>query len=269
MNDHDQKQNVVEIISEASSPAAGSVSKASLLGKLRKAGEKGLTLGKFGLKSKNARALLEPALAELEANKLVTRAVASGRAVYYLSRFAPGLESVSGKLERQARESRGLLLSKEDLKRALGKAEIAFFTPALCRLLGEKVLVKLQHAARGKRNGSERETDFYLHRATLQEKMNETFRPEPAGGSFSSGGRGLLQAYQDLLLRNGFPDVEIAELQQELGIPMPEVNARILEEREAGRAVLSFGDWSLASEKTRSGAIEINGDRYLRVRFQS
>jgi len=269
MNDENSNQKNAENPPDDSALAADLRSKASVLGKLREAGAKGLSISKFGPKSKKARELLDRTLADLEAHKSVTRVVASGRATYYLSQFGPGLESVCDKLERQAREAGGLLLSKEDLKGTLMKAEIPFFTAALCRLLGEKVLIKLQHVARRKRSGSERETDFYLHRASLQEKTTETFRPESSDGRFSSGAKLLLQVYHDLVLRNGFPDVEIAELQQELGIPMPEMNTQILAEREAGRAVLSFGDWSLATEKTRSGAIEIDGDRYLRVRFQS
>ncbi len=244
-------------------------SKASVLGKLRQAGGKGLSLGKFARKSKKARELLERTLADLEAHQSITRVLTAGRATWYLPHFAPSLESAFGKLERHAAETGGLLLSKADLKAILIKAEVPYLAPALCRLLGEKVLVKLRHLARGKKNGGARETEFYLHRASLQEMTAETFHPETGEGTVSLGAKLLFQTYQGLVQQNGFPDVEIAELRQELGVPMPEVSRQILEERRAGRAVLSFGDWSLASEKTRSGAIEIDGERYLRVRFQS
>ena len=247
--------------------AAESRSKASVLGKLKQAGAKGLSLSKFGQKSKKGRELLDRTLADLEAHESITKSLTSGRAIWYLRQFAPSLESACEKLERQARDAGGLLLSKDDLKGILMKAEVPFFTPALARLLGEKVLVKLRHVARKKRSGSVRETEFYLHRASLQEMTAETFRPDSGAGSVSS--KLLLEVYHGLVERNGFPDVEIAELQQEVGIPMPELSAQILEECGTGRAVLSFGDWSLASEKTRSCAIEIDGERYLRVRFQS
>jgi hypothetical protein len=268
MNGQISNQKTAENPPNDAASAVDLRSKAGVLAKLKQAGAKGLSLARLGPKSKNARALLDRTLADLAAHKSVTQVVTSGRAIYYLSQFAPGLESVSAKLERQAREAGGSLLSRDDLKALLTKPEIPYFTPALCRLLGEKVLVKLQHIARRSRNGNRRETDFYLHRATLQEKTAETFRPDSGDGRFSSGAKMLLQAYHDLVLRNGFPDVEIAELQQELGIPIPEVATQILEERDAGRAVLSFGDWSLASEKTRLAAIQIDGERYLRVRFQ-
>lgn len=267
MNERDSNRRHIEVASEASTTAADARAKEGALGKLRQAGGKGLSLSKFGRNSKKGREILERALGQLEANGAITRVVTSGRATWYLAEFAPSLESACEKLERQARDAGGLLLAKADLKAILMKAEVPHFTAALCRLLGEKVLVKLRHAARRTRNGSGRETEYYLHRASLQELTDETFRPE--SGEISSGTKPLLEVYRGLVERNGFPDVEIAELREELGTPMPDVNARIIEECKAGRAVLSFGDWSLASEKTRSCAIEMGGERYLRVRFQS
>jgi hypothetical protein len=257
----------VDVSSGDSTAEAEARARENVLGKLRTAGGKGLSLSKIRGKSKGARGILNRTLETLVGEKSITRLVTSGRATWYLAEFAPSMESACEKLEREAREAGGVLLSRMDLKGMLMKAEAAYFTAALCRLLGEKVLVKLRHVAGKRGRGSGRETEYYLHRASLEEMTAETFRPESGGAS--AGARPLLEVYHGLVERNGFPDVEIAELHGELGIPMPEVSARILEECKAGRAVLSFGDWSLASEKTRSCAIEREGERYLRVRFQS
>jgi hypothetical protein len=78
----------------------------------------------------------------------------------------------------------------------------------------------------------------------------------------------VLEAYQKVSQRAGFSNVEIYQLQQELGAPMDALKAFLLEESRHGRAVLSLGDWSLSSEETRSGAVELQGSQYLLVRFK-
>jgi hypothetical protein len=78
----------------------------------------------------------------------------------------------------------------------------------------------------------------------------------------------VLAAYRKVRQRTGFSSVEIYNLQQELGAPMDALKAFLLEESRQGGAVLSMGDWSLSSEETRSGAVELHGSQYLLVRFK-
>jgi hypothetical protein len=78
----------------------------------------------------------------------------------------------------------------------------------------------------------------------------------------------FLNAYRRVKERLGYSNVEVYELKKELGAPMDQVKAFLLEENRRGNAVLSLGDWSLSSEETRSGAIEILGKPHLLVRFR-
>jgi|GEM_PF-2287756 len=77
----------------------------------------------------------------------------------------------------------------------------------------------------------------------------------------------VLEAYQTVRQRVGFSNVQIYKLQQELGAPMEQVKEFLLDEMEKS-AVLSMGDWPLATEEIRSGVIYLDGNPYLLVRFE-
>ena len=49
---------------------------------------------------------------------------------------------------------------------------------------------------------------------------------------------------------------------------MAQLKDLLRKERDAGRVVLSIGDWSIATEEERQGVIEMHGDRYLQVRWK-
>ena len=87
----------------------------------------------------------------------------------------------------------------------------------------------------------------------------------PAGAA-----AGLLAAYTKAVRASGgFPDVKISALRAAL----PGESAGTLHEKlrtlwYEGRVTLSLGDWSLANEEMRAAAIELDGERYLLVRFE-
>lgn len=76
------------------------------------------------------------------------------------------------------------------------------------------------------------------------------------------------RAYRDLVRKTGFRNVDISaiigECGQERGL---EIKAAIIAMAKEGDATLSTGDWSLASDEIRSGAIRRDGRMYLIVRF--
>lgn len=90
------------------------------------------------------------------------------------------------------------------------------------------------------------------------------------------GGRSMLrkdtapaisEAYDSLAQKTGFPAVSIGHLAAESGLPLEAVKAHVLAESNAGRAVLSQGDFSLSDKATQEGAVSLNGDRMLQVRI--
>ena len=80
----------------------------------------------------------------------------------------------------------------------------------------------------------------------------------------------LFTVYARLVARSGgFPDVKIAALRAALDTASARtLTGRLVDLWREGRATLSHGDWSLADEETRSGGVELNGERYLLVRLE-
>lgn len=66
------------------------------------------------------------------------------------------------------------------------------------------------------------------------------------------------EAYNRLTEKTGFPSVAISDLARESGRPLDEVKSLLSAKHQQGKAILSQGDWSTASEDKRSGAIEAN-----------
>jgi len=234
------------------------------LKRLWRAGADGAVIGEIGGANKD-RSAIETALAGLVQQGKVARFASGRRSVYFLAQFAPTLDSVRRKLQEIAGDAAGLLLSKDDLSAGLAPAERPLLSEALMGLVTEKWLVKLSHVALGKSGAPGRETEFYMHPAKLRELVAANF---PADLAAEHRGR-LLDVYRAAVVRNGFPDVEIFELHEQTGLPLDVLKEQIVAERNAGRAVLSFGDWSLASAEARAAAVEIDGERYLRVRLEA
>ncbi len=204
--------------------------------------------------------MIERTLAGLAAEGKVRSFTAGRRTIYLLNQLAPSVESVRERLQQLAGASAGILISRDDFAADLAPAETPFLSQALGGLIAEKWLIKLSH-----KDPDGAGIDFFVLRDRLlgltaeisTEGRKEDFRAK------------LIDVYREIVSRSGFPDVEIFELHERSGIPLASLKERLMEERNAGRAVLSFGDWSLASPQIRSGAVEIDGDRYLRVRFQT
>jgi hypothetical protein len=63
--------------------------------------------------------------------------------------------------------------------------------------------------------------------------------------------------------------VSIADRLRESGAELPALHHWLLDAHRSGRAVLSLGDWSLATGAERSAALAWNGERYLQARLLS
>jgi hypothetical protein len=229
--------------------------RADILAKLRKAASKG-TSSFFTAKATAAkRELFTQALAELEAERAITVDRRKARLKFFLPEFAPklpDLASVAAKLAQFAATQYPQLLSAPELKRALPKAEAPLFSQALETLRQTRAVVELKRKA----------SVLYISGAALG------IAPEIAAAEVTPvAPERIRESYRELARDTGFPAVAIAALQRASGAAMEELKRWIKAEHRSGRAVLSFGDWSLADETKRAGAIELGGDRYLLVRL--
>ncbi len=78
--------------------------------------------------------------------------------------------------------------------------------------------------------------------------------------------KALGEVYRRLVRESGgFPDVKISALQAAAGRALA---AELIASWRQGEATLSLGDWSLATEETRAAAVELDGEKYLLVRFE-
>jgi hypothetical protein len=157
------------------------------------------------------------------------------------------------------------------LKKALAREDAGLFGRALYWLESQREIVRLQHgksmfftsarALRGALGGGPAEipeADSIPDRAT----SSETSAPSE---DIDAGA--IREAYRALAEHSGFTSVKIAALRRESGVSLAGLQQWLLEEHQHGRAVLSFGDWSLSDEETRAAAIELRGERYLLVRL--
>lgn len=102
--------------------------------------------------------------------------------------------------------------------------------------------------------------------APLSKVVEKHAAPEPHVLT-KPDGRSVINAYHHLARTTGFPSVSIAELADQSGIPLDRLKAQLMVSQRKGSVVLSTGDWSLSSDKVKSGVIEDKGQKMLQVRF--
>jgi hypothetical protein len=238
-----------------------------ILGKLKGAGASGLTKG--GLRIKDAKSVGARALKALEEEREVANLGTPKKTRYVLLEFYKPLELACDQIESNAKEAgssrSGILelLSRKDLEKGCAGEIRKKVDEAIDWLVKERKLLRFR---RGR-------VSYCVHVKHVKdllvgEEASRIGRKEAPIPPQVPGRSEFLNAYKRVKERLGYSNVEIYELKKELGAPMDQVKAFLLEENRRGNAVLSIGDWSLSSEETRSGAIEILGKPHLLVRFR-
>jgi hypothetical protein len=240
----------------------------AILKRLRMAEAKGSAALYTAKTSADKRLAIENDAAALESEGAIVIDRNGTKPKYYLREFAPELPSLEGvcaRLEEFATTKFPQLLSEGEFKKALDKAELTLFDRARYWLETQREIVRFQHgksslfaSARALRGALGGESAAALE---------PTSTLEPTALSGEAGGGRIREAYRVLVAQTGFPSVKIAALQRESGAPLPVLQQWLRDEYQQGRAVLSFGDWSLSDEPTRAAALELRGERYLLVKL--
>jgi hypothetical protein len=236
-------------------PSAAEV-REKILAKVRTAGAKGATSLHPAKISDQVRVLYADALESLEAAEevFVDRRKAKPRFYAWTDRpIFPSVESVADELASFAAQRFPVLTSAADFKKLLAKSKekAAVHGDAITRLVEQKRLLAFTHAS------GKKQTPLYIAASSLRELLGgETQRTTD-----------IPAAYAELVRRTGFPAVMLSELQLESGVELTALHRWARAEHQAGRAVLSLGDWSLASVAQRAAMLELNGERYLQVRL--
>ena len=237
-----------------------------ILGKLKEVGTSGLTKGGLGIK--DAKSVGARALQALEEEREVANLGTPRRTRYVLMELYKPLEIACDQIESNAKDARPsrseilVLLSRKDLEKGCVGEIRKKVDEAIDWLVKERKLLRFRRGRVSYCVHVEHVKNLLLEEAFWTERR-ETPIPRQVPGRSE-----VLNAYKRAKERLGYSNVEIYELQKELGAPMDQVKAFLLEENRRGNAVLSLGDWSLSSDETRSGAIGLLGKPHLLVRFR-
>jgi len=241
--------------------------KEEILGKLKDAGASGLTKGGLGIK--DAKGVGARALKALDEEREIANLGTPKKTRYVLIEFYRPLELACDLIESNAKAVRSsrseivALLSRRELEKGCEGEVRKKVDEAIDWLVKERKLLRYR---RGRVN-------YFVHVKQVKDLLvgeeeswietKETPVPPQVPGRSE-----FLKAYRRVKERLGYSNVEISELQKEVGARMDQLKAFLLEENRRGNAVLSLGDWSLSSEEIRSGAIELLGKPHLLVRFR-
>ncbi len=245
-------------------PAAA---RAAVLERLKAAGPAGLAKGKL-LERLGSRG--EEALKALLAAGGVANLGTRSRPRFVLPEHFRPLERACEHIEKKAlgpkaaAEGALALFTREELTRGLTGEPKKKIPEAFARLFSEARLLRCK---RGRNL-------YLIHREHLRHLVAREGRTEPhrAPAPYPPvvcEREAVLSAYRRLREKSGFSHVEIAALAREAGCPLAPLKEFILSESRAGRAVLGLGDWSLSTEETRAGAVELLGRPHLLVSFET
>lgn len=248
--------------------------KETLIAKLREVGPAGATKAKLGVKGPTGRAA--QALQELLSDRRVANIGSPTRPCYVLSEHFNPLERACEKImsnagpKKLARDDLLDLLTRTELEKGCTGEARKKIDEAIDWLVKAKRLVKLRRGRTFYWVSAERLKTLWAPEKPLPgDTTDEPVRPALSSAAGPVDSRLVQAAYQRLRSRLGYRNVEISELQRELGIPMDALKRHLLEESREGRAVLSLGDWSVSSDTIRAGAIELFGQPHLLVRFDA
>lgn len=241
--------------------------KQGITDKLREAGAKGLTKTQLGIKKTGSPK--DSAVKSLEKEQKIANLETGNKTLYVLKEFYKPLEMAYNRVEKAVLSKPGLFgkssIVGECKKGCPGKVRKEIEN-AVEWLVKENKLLKLKY----------RNFFLYLHVSKIQsllpsvQPVSETqVAPQENKKLPELNRERVLEAYRKVRQRVGFSsNIEIYQLQQELGVPMDHLKAFLLEESRKGTAILNRGEWSIASEEVRSGAINLRGEPQLLVRFE-
>jgi hypothetical protein len=227
-----------------------------VLAKVAKAGAKGSNSPVTAATKEPKRSLYAQALEALEAERKIYVDRSKAKPKYLSIEFAPSVDEAATKMEQLAARHHPALLTFAELKKALGTNEQAMAIEALGTLEADRRLVKFFRKT----------STFYACGDSLRAILEVHVRGLAVSTEIS--GDAVRRSYKDLVRLRGFPDVEIATLQRHSGLPMAALKDWLLAEHQNSRANFGTGDWSLSSEATRAGVIDMRGERYLLVRLE-
>lgn len=243
-----------------------------MLEKARQAGAAGVSKSKFGT-FKTGSAGAQAFVALVREGALQNLGTAQ-RARFVTAEFFRPLEmAYQAILEKVARE--GIKpWSRAKLEAGLTGAIKARVADATDLLVEERRLVPVRFGA-GRQYLSVKKIMEWVGEAGAPEEEALPQASQPAAAPLAPPALSLdeltarvIEAYRAVRDRIGYPDVEILAVREAAGLNQGEIESALSELGAQGRAILSGGDFSLASEAERAAAIDLLGRPQLMVRIE-
>ncbi|WP_174582651.1 hypothetical protein [Candidatus Methylacidithermus pantelleriae] len=215
---------------------------------LERAGKKGLPRSRLVPSRKRE---IDQILKGLLAEGRIIRFGERSKAVYFSKDFAPTCQEAAEAIARGAAQFPTELFLEKELGSFCSGAQRLLLKEAVKHLVETGILCRLKR----------RKSFYYVHRDGIALGLGQRqacFDPNK-----------VVQVYQELVTARGFLYVRIAELAWKAQVPLEPLQAWLLEQSSMGKAHLSRGDWSLATQEERRAAIYLDGQPHLLVRLES
>ena len=222
---------------------------------IKKSGTNGLTKTALKLGKPSSQKYL--AFKALEKQKSVINLGTEKIARYFLPDIDP-FELACERIDAKAQDM--TLYTRSELAKGCSGKLSEYAEKALDWLIRDQKLIKFPR--------KRQKTFYFIHISAIQRVMPSVQGVQRQAPTLE---RDLvIAAYQRVKERVRFSNVEISELQKELGIDIETLKIFLRDESRKGTAILTLGDWSLSSEDIRAGAVYIDGDNrpHLLVRFK-
>lgn len=228
---------------------------AGMLASLDAAGPAGLTGAKLLAGPAASRGERIVALQRLERGGLAVLRTKGKGQIWFAARHAPTVEVVMASLREKAVPHGAVAWTVGELSRLLPAAQRDLVAESLSALAAAGEASELRAA-----KGAGR---YWLFSKALQ--VGHQRLPAPSGMQGTESA--ILAAYAAWRKPTGSSLMAIHELQTASGVALAELHNWLRREAAAGRAELSEGDWSLASDSAREAALSLQGQKFIRVRL--
>ncbi|MDM8537007.1 hypothetical protein QUF70_09660 [Desulfobacterales bacterium HSG17] len=232
--------------------------KKDIILKLQDAGKKGLSKSKLGIKAP----LKIQTFKELESSGAIANLGTKSRTLYVLQEFNKPLEMACEQIENKLKPDSIEILSKSKIK---GMTKTA---PSAVKKKIDEAVKKLAHENRLLKVKQGKNFLFLYVPAVLHHLSKEKICNANIEQLQDLNRDQVIEAYKKVSQEAGFSNIEIYELQKELGVPLEILKEFIIKQDQQGKVILTKGDPSLYSEEIRSAAVHIDGVSYLLIRFK-
>lgn len=241
---------------------------AGFLESLDAAGVTGLPASKLVKGGAALKLARSAALQRLAQSGLAVERRLGARVFWFAVRHEPGTAAALQWLRDKAMH-RGLVAwTAADFKKLLPAALKVFAMEAVASLAQTAELCELRAASGKARYWFFAKTLPFRPQAIQEMPASPERAPDSSTQRLVLVGPAALAAYTRWRQSSGSSLMAISDLAREANLPLRALHEWMMEEARARRAELSEGDWALATKEMQEAALQVQGMKFIRVRFE-